>query len=204
MEKVIFRSMGLTCTLILFLSGSSCTRNNVLPPPKPKPNFNIKDSVLVPNITINHQPDSTYSVDMDHDGVMDIQFTLTAGGWWYGPHYYTCLNAGVYALNSNTSVSVGDTSGGQYANYTLNSIINGSSFWSPHQELFVCMQGGGGYWAGTANSTYPGGFIGVRIVKGGKNYFGWVQLICDGNSFTFEQYAMDANSNPYILAGQKH
>ncbi len=201
------RTMRLPCALVLFLWCSSCNRNNVLPTPKSPPNFNIKDSILVPNITINHQPDSTYSVDMDRDGVMDIQFKLTVGGWWYGPHYYTCLNADVNAVNSNVSVSTGYiNSNGQLILYSLNSSIDGSKWWSSDRLLFRCGQGGGGDWAEASgtNSSYPEGFLGVQIVKGSKNYFGWIQFKCDGTYFTFEQFAMDANSNPYILAGQKH
>jgi hypothetical protein len=203
MINVILPSIRMSCIAVLFLWITSCTKDNVLPPLPP--DFSIRAITLVPNITINHQPDSTYSVDMDQDGVMDIQFKLNFTGWWYGPHYNTCMNASVEGLNSQTTLSTGYVnSSGQMVIYPLNSRIDGSRFWNNYKLLFRCGQGGGGDWAFGTNNTYPEGFLGIQIVKGGKPYFGWIKFKCDGTYFTFEQYAMDANSNSYILAGQIH
>jgi hypothetical protein len=190
------------CVFSLSLFVISCERDNVIKPP---PHFNISYTKLGPD-TLVYWKDSCYYLDLDKDGLMDIVFTSTPKTCTYGSSTFQNWMAQASIVNPDLSMSVGDQRSYSGSVYVMGSVIDSSTYHSWRTgELFCNGCNAGGCWY--ASHTFEG-YLAFRIMKGGSPYYGWMKLQSDGPpswyNFILKEYAMDNNSNPYLLIGQKH
>ena len=150
--------------------------------------------------------DSTcsYQLDVDADGIMDFEFVsqvqYVSGGTptsstseaYYGS--VNCVNNydSVISISINGPVGIKSVvSAGNVISNSLN-YINASSIYYTYPRL------------GSLGINYTNDYIGFKIVRHNKNYFGWILFSNIANSMTIKSWAINKTANNSIIAGQTH
>jgi hypothetical protein len=147
---------------------------------------------------------SSYSLDLNNDGVMD--FNISAISMNLSDGYSSYVNA--YGLNGNR---VATSLNSSYAKgFSSGTTIDGSAIWSAQGTLKskynYCVPFGGCSSGGSGSFGGPEKFLGLQLVLNGQSYYGWARLkkvSVSNNSalFTIKDYAFDSTPNHSIFAG---
>ncbi len=174
----------------------------------------ISDSCITPiryytavNLYCSHSPvptDTTVfiTIDIDNDAVADFKIEVSDSYSSYcsspsNPCPYIIYSAKVYSLDTNYFASDKFTQLSNPYMYSLGESISNSNKWSSGASL--------GLSACYASYNFSGDkYIGLKIHKNGKTYFGWMMLSEDYDNWKFylKSYAINYSDNKPILAGQ--
>jgi len=149
---------------------------------------------IIPDTTIS-AIGGYYDLDLNNDGVPDYKFSRSG--------YGDFNSVDILRLHDSCFISYYNLDGCNFANaYVLNELIGNSDPWftenygvniANYGGITYCMHGG----------AFPGQtdlYLGLKLIKNGITYFGWVRIdvAIDATWFTLKDYAYD--SNP-IIAG---
>jgi hypothetical protein len=156
------------------------------------PYFRCRDSIF------------NFPLDVNEDGPCDfylfsrVYFTDFGGPTITNKEDYFCgmvsVNSsdGVYskALWGPSSISHVDSIG-DIINNTLNYNCNSDIYnYDPHYGIY--------------GGNYTNKYLGFKIIRNGKNYFGWVLFSNVVNRITFKAWAINKTAGNSIVAGQTH
>jgi hypothetical protein len=152
---------------------------------------------------INIAITNTTSIDLNHDGIADLTFTL--GGYNHAlGAYSTYLN--VAGLNGGGVVEKKNT--GLASNLLRSAKIGPSANFSSYGLMarragcYMCPTSSTGDWGG----GQPNRFLGVKFLIHGTTHYGWVRLTVTSSktkltTATITEYGYETIANKLVLAG---
>jgi hypothetical protein len=145
-----------------------------------------------------------YNLDLNNDGVNDFSIIVAGSLSFCGGNHHN-FSVSIVPLDSNGVVPTNPLS--------LNAIINDQSIYDSAATTLesyysyvlrnVCIGGMTGSWSSSSD-----GYLGLKLIKRGKTYFGWVRLLISVSSksasVTIKDYAYNSIRNQFIAAGQSN
>lgn len=201
--------------ILLSVFALSCKKDEQPPPPQPDNILHTElqtylevtaaDTAIVHPAgcgTIPFPSDSSASLsfDVNNDGVDD--YTIQCDSWYnYVSSLYPCsnYNSVIQLSGTNTNNLVFYTGSHPTAKrYDSTAVIN--NYYAAHQNGFLLRTGSGVYpWGCDFNGD---AYLGIKMIDGNDEYFGWVHLNKTDFLITLKSYALNLTPNNPINAGQ--
>lgn len=157
---------------------------------------------LDPEVTLE-LPDSIginyLSLDVDNNGEVDFKF---------GVRYFTTMETTPREIPSyNSEIVSVDSNALSPGPFSQGDSISSSLRFYPYEEIYCWIPEFGGRlgsWAHQLSSPDDISFIGLKLVKNNREYYGWAKIRTNGRSLNIYSYAINTIPDQFILAGQEN
>jgi hypothetical protein len=156
--------------------------------------------VYIPtNITI--EPNTSYNLDLNNDGITDFTFTIVAVPRICFPHPF--CGWAIYTF-VETPASGNGAEGSPAARLTEGDQIGPSQSFYGGTGIMACANCEGANWNSGTKLGGLGGFLGLSFQIDGETYYGWAKIsVAKTGVVTLHSYAYETIPGMPINAGQR-